>query len=95
MFAITEAEASALSALGNRLRRRRLALGETQSRAAARLGVSLPTYRKLEYGDSSAQIGAWMRALRLFGSLDELDALFPESLFDEAAERQRAPRRKP
>ncbi len=78
--------------LGARLRRRRLAAGEPQLRAAARVGVSLPTYRKLEQGDPGAPVGLWVRALRLYGSLDDLALLFPESLFDEAATRRRAPR---
>jgi len=92
MFSINESEHSSLVNLGERLKRRRLQAREPQARAAARLGVSLPTYRKLEKGDPSAQIGTWVRALRLYGSLDPLDALLPESLFDAANDRQRAPR---
>jgi len=92
MFTINETEHSALINLGKRLKRRRLHAREPQARTAARLGVSLPTYRKLEKGDPSAQIGTWIRALRLYGSLEPLDALLPESLFDEANSRQRAPR---
>lgn len=94
MISITDTETNALAALGLRLKRRRLALGEPQARAAVRLGVSLPTYRKIEGGNPGCQIGVWVRALRLYGSLDDLDSLFPESLFDAAAKRQRAPRRK-
>jgi len=92
MFSIEQSEHAVLINLGERLKRRRLQAGEPQARAAARLGVSLPTYRKLEKADPSASIGTWIRALRLYGSLDPLDALLPESLFDEANSRQRAPR---
>jgi transcriptional regulator with XRE-family HTH domain len=94
MFSINEAESEALLLLGRRLKRRRLQAGEPQARVAARLGVSLPTYRKLEKGDSSAQIGTWVRAIRLYGVLKELETLFPESLFDAAEVRRRAPRRR-
>ena len=92
MFSLTSEEAGALRQLGARLRRRRLQAGEPQLRAAGRIGVSLPTYRKLEQGDPGAQVGAWIRALRLYGNLDDLTPLFPETLFDEQAQRQRAPR---
>lgn len=45
--------------------------------------------------DPTAQIGAWVRALRLYGDLGDLELLLPESLFDQDLTRQRAPRRKP
>ena len=94
MFVINQSEAAALKTLGSSLKQRRLAASEPQSRAAVHLGVSLPTYRKLEKGDPTAQMGAWIRAIRLYGSLADLPMLFPESLFDEAATRQREPRQK-
>lgn len=94
MLSLTEVEVRALNALGERLRRRRLAASEPQLRAATRIGVSLPTYRKLEQGDATAQIGAWVRALRLYGSLSDLELLLPESLFERDTQRQRAPRRR-
>ncbi len=92
MFTPTSEESDALRRLGARLRRRRLQAGEPQLRSAGRIGISLPTYRKLEQGDPGAQIGLWVRALRLYGGLGDLDLLFPESLFDAATSRQRAPR---
>ncbi len=94
MFSLNDQESDALTLLGRALKRRRLVIDEPQSRTAARLGISLPTYRKLEKGDPTAQVGAWVRAIRLYGSLADLQALFPESLFDQADTRQRAPRRK-
>ncbi len=94
MFFLTDSQANALRALGARLRRQRLRAAEPQIRAASRIGVSLPTYRKLEQGDPSAQIGIWVRALRIYGALEGMQLLFPESLFDEAPDRQRAPRTK-
>ncbi|MBK5969416.1 MULTISPECIES: helix-turn-helix domain-containing protein [Thiorhodovibrio] len=93
MFALTDAEQATLTALGARLRRRRLLAEEPQFRAAARIGLSVPTYRKLEQGDPSAQIGAWLRAIRLYSALEDVATLIPESLFDADLSRQRAPRR--
>lgn len=92
MFGFIVEESDTLAGLGERLRRR-LAAAEPQARAASRIGVSVPTYRKLEQGDPSAPIGVWVRALRLYGDLAALDALLPESLFDQDDRRQRAPRR--
>jgi len=95
MISLTSSEFGALTGLGARLRRRRLLAGEPQARAAGRVGVSVPTYRKLERGDPAVQIGIWVRAIGLYGTLSDLDLLLPESLFDAEPGRQRAPRRQP
>jgi len=42
-----------LQALGTRLREERLRRNETQALFAARVGVSVPTLRKMEAGDPS------------------------------------------
>lgn len=94
MVSVTDRESETLERLGARLRRRRLQAGEPQERAASRVGVSVPTYRKLEQGDPAVQVGIWVRAIGLYGSLDDLDLLLPESLFDAEQTRQRAPRRR-
>lgn len=89
-----------LNQMGARLRAERLARNEPQARFAARLGISIPTLRRLERGDASAQIGHWLAALEVLGRLPEAEALLAPrySLFDTAAEtprpRQRARRRK-
>lgn len=85
--------------LGERLRAERLARNEPQARFAARLGVSVPTLRRMEQGDPTAQIGHWLAALGVLDRGAEVDALLAPrySLFDAATEprpRQRA-RRKP
>ena len=90
MLTLTDTENQRLNALGARLRRRRVLANEPQYRAAARIGVSVPTYRKLEQGDPSAPVGLWVRAIRLYGNIGEIDALFLESLFDVDMKRQRA-----
>jgi len=94
MFALEETESQVLAALGERLRRRRIVAGDTQEEAAARVGVSTPTYRKLEKGDPTSLAGTWIRALRLYAGLPDPDLLLPESLFDDDAQRQRVRRRR-
>jgi transcriptional regulator with XRE-family HTH domain len=91
---------TALAQLGARLRAQRLLRNEPQARFAARLGVSVPTLRRLEQGDASAQVGHWLAALEVLGRLHEADAwLAPQTSLFAAAEaaplqRQRARRRK-
>lgn len=61
--------------LGSRLRAERLRRNESQARFAARIGVSVPTLRRLEQGDASAQMGHWLAALDVLGRLHEVEAL--------------------
>jgi transcriptional regulator with XRE-family HTH domain len=89
-----------LRQLGDRLRAERLARNESQTRFAARIGVSVPTLRRMEQGDTSAQIGHWFTVLTLLGRVADAEALLAPrySLFDAAAQaekptRQRARRR--
>jgi transcriptional regulator with XRE-family HTH domain len=89
-----------LQQLGDRLRAERLARNESQTRFAARVGVSVPTLRRMEQGDASAQIGHWFTALTLLGRIADAEALLAPrySLFDAAAQsekpvRQRARRK--
>ena len=93
---------SVLRQLGGRLRAERLARNESQTRFAARIGVSVPTLRRMEQGDASAQIGHWLTALTLLGRIADAEALLAPrySLFDAAAQaekpvRQRARRKAP
>ena len=86
-----------LVSLGVRLRAERLARNDSQARFSARIGVSVPTLRRLEQGDPSAQIGHWLRAFEVLGRLHEVDALLGAhtSLFAAEPEprfRQRARR---
>ena len=64
-----------IAALGGRLaaarRRRRM----TQSLLAARAGISIPTLRKLEKGDASVSIGAFLRVLQVLGLAADIDQL--------------------
>ncbi|HYT10485.1 MAG TPA: helix-turn-helix domain-containing protein [Mycobacteriales bacterium] len=52
----TEGEAAWLAALGRRLAVERTRRNLTQRVVANRAGVSLPTYRKIEYGDPTVSV---------------------------------------
>ena len=90
MFYPTDQEAEVLAELGQRLRTRRLQRNEKQLSTAARIGVSVPTYRKMEQGDPSTALGYWVRAIRLLGDPDALRETLPLSLFDQDQRRRRA-----
>lgn len=94
METMVSIENSTLERLGARLRGERLARNESQARFAARLGISVPTLRRMEQGDPSAQIGYWLAALAILGRSQEADALLAprQSLFDAVT--PRPPRRR-
>jgi hypothetical protein len=37
----------------------------------------------MEQGNPGVSIGNWIRAIRLYGDIDQLETLFPISLFDQ------------
>ncbi len=92
---ISEKSHFALKELGSRLRSARLERNETQVRFASRLGISVPTLRKMEDGDGGVGIGLWVEALWLLDRLKDLEVVLKkrESLFDqferEKAQKQR------
>ena len=98
---ISKEATDALKQMGRHLRVLRIDRKDRQSDFAARLGVSIPTLRKLEQGDPSVAIGTWVDAFWLLGRLDDLvKALAPKtSLFDQfekqsqASTRKRAPKK--
>ena len=69
--------------LGSRLRIERLRRNDTQAIFAARIGISVPTLRKMEAGDPSVLIGHWSVALEVLDRAGDLDAILaePEDLF--------------
>ncbi|MEJ2620436.1 MAG: helix-turn-helix transcriptional regulator [Candidatus Thiodiazotropha sp.] len=89
MFGFTDIELAALEGLGTALRINRKRRGDTQSDAANRCGVSRETYRKMEQGNPGAGIGNWIRAIRLYGDINQLETLFSTSLFDQPTETER------
>ena len=74
---------SNLKKMGARLRTERLRRNETQAIFAGRIGVSVPTLRKMEEGNSSVLIGYWAVALEVLDRSGDLDALLacPQDLF--------------
>ena len=91
-----------LQNLGSRLRAERLRRNETQALFAARIGVSVPTLRKMESGDPTVMVGYWSTALEVLDRAADLDAILaePEDLFAKyeqmkAPSRRRASRRSP
>lgn len=64
-----------LSALGERLRAARLRRKLTQAMVAERVGVTLPTIRKLESGDPSSSLSTVIRVLQVLGLAQDVDAL--------------------
>lgn len=83
MIGITDDEKNALNSLGRALRINRKRRGDSQADAADRCGVSRETYRQMEQGRPGSGIGHWIRAIRLYGDLNQLETLFPTSLFDQ------------
>lgn len=83
MFGFTAKELATLEGLGMALKTNRKRRGDTQADAADRCGVSRETYRKMERGNPGAGIGNWIRAIRLYGDMTQLETLFPTSLFDQ------------
>ena len=89
-----------LSRLGLRFRECRLDINEPQERFAARLGVSIPTLRKMENGDPSVSIGLWAETLWILERMADIDGILKKelSLFDQMeaqskSGRQRASKR--
>ncbi len=82
MISFIEEEKEALQELGIRLRACRKRRGDRQKDAAARCGVSTLTYQRMEAGSPGTAVGVWVRAVRLYGSLEQLSGIFPVSLFD-------------
>ncbi len=83
MIGIIDQEQAALKTLGMALQANRKSHGDTQADAAARCGVSRETYRQMEQGRPGTGFGYWIRAIRLYGDMSQLDRLFPISLFDQ------------
>jgi len=85
-----------LRQLGRRLRDARLKRNEPQREFAARLGVSIPTLRKMETGDPSVSLGVWVEALDLLDRLSDIDHLlaFQQSLFEQYDNSKKKPRQR-
>lgn len=74
-----------LKLLGERLRAWRIRAEQTQDDFAARIGVSVPTLRRMEQGDPNTAIRYWAEAIGLLGRGKDIQNILHEqrSLFDE------------
>ena len=64
-----------VAALGELLRAARLRRKLTLAMVAERVGVSLPTIRKLESGDPSSSLATVLRVLSVLGLSNDIDTL--------------------
>jgi transcriptional regulator with XRE-family HTH domain len=94
------ASAEEMMALGLRLKDARLRRRFSMETVCARADVSRPTLYKIEKGDPTVAIGAYVQVLRVLGLLEDLSLVAKEDplgrrLQDESLpHRQRAPRKK-
>lgn len=89
-----------LTALGQRLRAARLRRKLTQAMLAERVGVTVPTIRKLEAGDASTSLSVVLRALVVLGLAADIDRIAAEDtlgreLQDADLKRPRYPKAAP
>ena len=68
----------AMRMLGNRIRQERLRRNWSQQDLSAKVGVTLPTYRKIEKGDGSVEFRHVVKALAVLGYQDALGEIIPE-----------------
>jgi transcriptional regulator with XRE-family HTH domain len=71
-------DVEAIQKLGARVRQERLRRNLTQSYLAQLLGVTLPTYRKIESGNGSVEFRHVAKALGVLGYGEALGELIPE-----------------
>jgi len=71
-------DVEAVRTLGVRVRQERLRRNLTQGYMAQTLGVTLPTYRKIEAGDGSVEFRHVAKALGILGYAEALGELVPE-----------------
>ena len=77
MFSIL-GEREAMKELGRRLKLHRLKQNLSQQHVADLVGISLPTYRKIESGMGSVEFRHVARALGVLGFSEALHNLIPE-----------------
>lgn len=70
-------DGEALKLLGAGIRQDRLRRNLPQRRIAEQVGISLPTYRKIEAGNGSVEIGIVARVLGVMGYVAKLGEIVP------------------
>jgi transcriptional regulator with XRE-family HTH domain len=87
-------EKEAMTKLGARLRAERLRRNLSQGHMCEVLGITIPTYRKIEAGDGTIEFRHVARALGVFGYAEALGELVPEAQPEMRLEDLLAPQRK-
>lgn len=70
-------DTEAVKILGSRIRQERLRRNLTQQYMAQIIGITLPTYRKIESGDGSIEFRHVAKALGILGYSEALGNLIP------------------
>lgn len=84
----------AVRTLGTRIRRERLRRNWSQHDLSAQVGVTLPTYRKIEKGEGSVEFRHVAKALAVLGYQDALGEIIPEQPLELRLKDLLAPERK-
>ena len=84
----------AMTKLGGRLRTERLRRNLSQAHMCQVVGITVPTYRKIESGDGTVEFRHVARALGVLGYTDPLGELIPEAQPEMRLEDLLAPQRK-
>ena len=77
MFSVL-GDIEAMRMLGNQIRQERLRRNWSQQDLSGQVGVTLPTYRKIEKGDGSVEFRHVVKALAVLGYQDALGEIIPE-----------------
>ena len=97
---IYPSSAKEMIALGERLKDARLRRRFSMETVCVRADISRPTLYKIENGDPSVAIGAYVQVLRVLGLGDDLSLIAKEDLLgrrlqdEDLPRRKRAPRKK-
>ena len=93
MFSVL-GDKEAMAKLGASIRTERLRRNLSQSHMCQIIGITMPTYRKIESGDGSIEFRHVARALGVFGYAELLGNLLPEAERELRLEDLLAPDRK-
>lgn len=93
MFSIL-GDSEAMEKLGNRIQKERLRRNLSQAHMAKVLGISIPTYRKIESGDGTVELRHLVKALGVLGYAEAFGELIPETKPELRLKDLTAPRRK-
>jgi DNA-binding XRE family transcriptional regulator len=87
-------EKEAMKLLGERFRKQRLRKNLSQAHLSEMIGISLPTYRKIEQGEGTVEFRHVARALGALGFSEALGNLIPEPEIELKLKDLLAPERK-